>query len=71
MLLADIPVTDFLPGDCNNDGLVDINDLTVLAQWWLEPCTVPDLCDNCDIDETEDVNFADFGIIGSGWNPAP
>ncbi len=71
MLLADIPVLDFLPGDCDNDGLVDVNDLAVLAQWWLEPCTLPDLCDNCNLDETGDVNFADFGILVSDWNPAP
>lgn len=34
-------------GDLNNDGLVDFNDLAILASSWLTDCNVPPYSNNC------------------------
>ena len=50
----------YLPADFTHDCVVDINDLAVLAEGWLDP-NGPDLTGD------GDVNFADFAVLGSSW----
>jgi hypothetical protein len=50
----------YLPADFTHDCVVDINDLAVFAEGWLEP-NGPDLNDD------NNVNFADFAIFANSW----
>ena len=55
-----------LPGDINNDGWVDINDLSVMASDWLN--TFSNECPDSDI-AGEDciINNLDFAVLASAW----
>ncbi|MBN1391251.1 MAG: hypothetical protein JW947_00435 [Sedimentisphaerales bacterium] len=50
----------YLPADFTHDCRVDINDLAVLAEGWLDS-NGPDLTGD------GDVNFADFAVMGNSW----
>jgi hypothetical protein len=53
-------IPSFLPADFDRDGIVDINDLKILANVWLEQRS---------IDLTGDgfINLADFAILAGDW----
>jgi hypothetical protein len=71
MLNPDRPIgvlCDFLnkriPGDFNQDGVVDITDLAFLASRWLNGnCGANNHCDGADLDLTGRVDFLDFSIF--------
>jgi hypothetical protein len=57
-------VVNAIPGDFEPDGDVDFNDLSVLAEYWLEsnqPGCIADLDGDCDVD------FIDFAILILNW----
>ena len=56
----DVPIGDF----ADPDGM-DFRDLTVLAQHWLEPPTLP--CIGADISFDARVDFRDFALLARGW----
>ena len=58
---------DCLP-DKSNDGVIDVNDLLLFAEHWLEsPCTPPDYCDATDFDKSTIVDMMDLSIIAEGY----
>ena len=57
-------VINAIPGDFDTDGDVDFNDLSVVAEYWLEsnqPGCIADLDGDCDVD------FIDFAILILNW----
>ena len=56
-------------GDITGDGFVDINDLTMLAFYWLEmDCNAEnDYCFGADIQEDSVVNIIDLSSVASTW----
>jgi hypothetical protein len=57
---ASCDAVGYQPADFTHDCRVDINDLAVLAEGWLDP-NGPDLTGD------SDVNFADFAVLGNSW----
>jgi len=57
----------YLPEDLNMDCYVDINDLGMLAEQWLE--TEPNYNDRYDlfIDDSNTINFYDYAVLAAGW----
>jgi hypothetical protein len=51
----------------NGDYDVDIVDLAMIVNHWLESCTTPDWCEGCDINESGLVDFADFALFADTW----
>jgi hypothetical protein len=49
-------------GDLNNDCRVDLQDLEILAQWWLEPAG-----GLADLDGEQGVDMADLAVLASHW----
>jgi hypothetical protein len=56
-----------LKGDVEPDGDVDWYDLSNLIAQWLNNCSAPDWCDNCDINHDGIVDLADFGYLAENW----
>jgi hypothetical protein len=56
-------------GNPNADGLVDFEDVLVMANYWLrENCEGPGTCGGADIAGDDGiVNYLDFGSISSYW----
>lgn len=56
-------------GDFNHDNIVDINDITIFVSYWLEEeCNTPNqFCGGVDLDESNDVNFADYSLMAKNW----
>jgi hypothetical protein len=54
-----------LPADLNQDCEVNIIDLWILAQQWLDEFCTPPWC--ADIAPAEGVNLADFALFGPDW----
>jgi hypothetical protein len=50
----------YLTADLTHDCMVDINDLAVFAEGWLA-------ADGPDLTDDNNVNFADFGVMGNSW----
>jgi hypothetical protein len=60
----------FLDGDFNRDCRVDMNDLSMLADVWLEEVAIDsiyNLSSAGDDEETGIVNFADFAVFADYW----
>ncbi len=54
--------------DINLDGIVDIGDLAVAAEFWCqEMCSEPHSCGGADIDGTGEVNLLDFSVLMNNW----
>jgi hypothetical protein len=49
------------------DCKVDFYDLSALASRWLNSCSSPYWCDDCDFDESGSVNFTDFAELANEW----
>jgi serine protease len=64
-------LTCVIPGDLNGDCRVDLADLDILAQHWLEnTCTPADsFCGGADITQNGFVDFEDFAQIADYWTP--
>ncbi len=60
-----LPQAVYPRGDFNRDGWVNLNDLLILAEYWLEndsPACAGDATGNCR------VRFADFAIMAQHWD---
>ena len=59
-----------MPADLNTDCTVDLTDLMVFANQWLDPsCSGPGCAD---LDNTTGVSISDFAILADNWaKPAP
>ena len=66
---VDIGAVEVFPiaGDFEPDEDVDISDLGTFTIEWLNSCSQPDWCNNCDIDENTIVDFADFARFALYW----
>jgi len=49
------------------DCKVDYYDLAALVSRWLDSCSSPYWCDDCDFDESNLVNFKDFATLAKEW----
>ena len=57
-------------GDVNKDGRVNVQDLLVLAQYWLDgACSNPEC--QADLDGVAGVNGADFALLAANWSSGP
>jgi hypothetical protein len=55
-------------GDVNQDCYVSIDDLTLLASYWLTDwCTGPDWCERTDISHDGVVNLQELAAISANW----
>ena len=64
-------VPDFCDGDLNDDGLVNVSDLTILLGMWGHECEpVGDVC-RPDINHDRIVNVSDLQILLGAWGPCP
>ena len=54
-------------GDIDGDGLVDWNDLRVMAGYWLDQCCTGEWCEGSDIDHSRNVSPVDFAILATDW----
>lgn len=54
-----------IPGDVNDDGIVDIGDATLVGLWW--GSMSPPAPANVDIDHDGVIGISDAAIIGSNW----
>jgi hypothetical protein len=62
--------SEYLPGDFNKDCVVDVNDLAMLADVWLDEVAIDsiyNLSSAGDDEETGIVNFADFAVFADYW----
>ena len=55
------------PADLEPDGDIDIDDLLILMQQWMNTCEKPHGCSNADINNDTIVNFADFAQLAAQW----
>ena len=62
--------TPFL-ADINQDRHVDIADMRLLAEAWLEACAAPDWCGRADLDKSGRVDMEDFGRLSQEWASGP
>lgn len=54
--------------DLNRDNVVDMNDLDILAEQWLQDnCRDWDGCAGADIDDSNEVNFMDYSFLAARW----
>ncbi|MFH1613655.1 MAG: hypothetical protein ABIG61_01030 [Planctomycetota bacterium] len=57
-----------LPTDLDNDCDVDMADLAVFVNRWLNSdCSVPDYCSGADLNDNNVVEFGDFVILAGDW----
>ena len=54
-----------IPGDVNGDGVVNILDVGVIAEYWLQ--TVPPGPPNADVNGDGIINILDVGVIAAHW----
>jgi len=64
------------PVDLNRDNIVDMNDLSIIGEQWLQDyCRGWDGCSSADIDDSNQVDFADYAPLARKWlktgNSAP
>jgi len=52
-----------LAGDVNGSGSVDIDDIVILAQQWLDAPVEP----YADLNDDSDVDVADFAVVSADW----
>ena len=61
------PPAETLSPDVNNNGVVDLADLTIVASRWSDYCSAPDWCQSCDLDTSGFVDSADLLILTNSW----
>lgn len=54
--------------DIDDNGMVDIYELWVLAENWLDLCTCGDWCSGADFDRNNKVDFFDFVLLAKYYN---
>ena len=56
------------PGDLNDDTQVDLQDLALLSQNWLnDDCSCTNPCNNADLNHSTTVDLADFALFAQHW----
>lgn len=56
------------PSDLNQDGMVNISDLAMLANCWLRPLTDElEHCDICDLDADGEIGWPDLVALAEDW----
>ncbi len=53
--------------DINNDGAVNLGDLSEFTEHWMNNCTEPNWCEGADFDSSTKVDFNDFAIFSNHW----
>lgn len=57
-----------LLGDLNYDGVVDLIDLDMFMEYWLDTgCLFPYFCHGRDLNEDGEVDFEDFALLAANW----
>ena len=55
-------------GDFNFDGIVNLEDLSLLTLYWLQDnCTFPDYCHGIDLNEDGVVDFEDYALFAENY----
>ena len=67
IILNSIDVEPFNAADIDGDDDVDLYDLSLFMQRWLDICFSPVWCDDCDTDETGKVDMTDFADFSANW----
>lgn len=67
ILATQITIKEYQIGDFDNNDVVNINDLAIFADYWLDNCFSTNWCDYCDINESGEVDFLDFAGFASYW----
>jgi len=72
--IEDIPAEPYVfesklnPSDFDNDGDVELTDLSTFCLHWLEQdCNYPDWCEGTDLNYNHFVDFTDFAIFADNW----
>ncbi|MBN1787088.1 MAG: right-handed parallel beta-helix repeat-containing protein [Sedimentisphaerales bacterium] len=61
-------LTQEILGDFNFDGRVDINDVPLFNEWWMQTdCVFPYFCNDRDLNQDGQVNNEDFSIFANNW----
>lgn len=59
---------DYISGDFEPDGDVDLNDLAFFITYWLTTdCDETEWCHGADLDESGNVDFKDFAKLAGDW----
>jgi len=53
--------------DIDNDGKINIHELTILANYCLDSCVGPRRCGGVDYGQSGSVNIADFALLAKNW----
>jgi predicted outer membrane repeat protein len=53
--------------DLNDSGQVNLPDLHILLNHWLQDNTDPDWLEKADLDQSDSINLGDFAIMGQFW----
>ena len=61
-------ISSAIDGDINNDSKVNFNDLTIMAENWLDSCSGPSWCNGADINTDNIVNMQDFALLSQNWD---
>ena len=70
LLAGSIRAADYPVGDVNKDGRVNVQDLWVLAGYWMDAgCSSPE-CE-ADLDGENGVSWADFALLAENWGLGP
>ncbi len=65
---ADRGANEYITGDVATDGIVDLDDVLVLLEQWLNDCSAQDgWCGGCDVDKNSIVDFIDFSMLSQNW----
>ncbi len=69
MVSAVLPAMTACPtADITGDCRVDLEDLAILAGWWLDDCDISnDWCDQADLGPNGIVDLSDISILSSQW----
>ena len=56
-----------IAGDVEPDEDIDISDLAAFTSEWLNSCSQPGWCNNCDINQSTTVDIVDFSYFACHW----
>ncbi len=64
---TDIAALRRAKGDLNNDGIVDLSDVAIMAKYWLRDTTVTTLAAKADCNSDTKVDLSDLSILARNW----
>ena len=64
MILIDSP---YPLGDLNQNTKVQMNDFTLLAKYWLQDCSSPEICEGADLNDDQSVGLEDLDMFLNHW----